>query len=67
MKKESRELRSRRAGAHYGQRCLVSGRPAMKVKVGKREDYVTTEEFLEDMYGQRVLSITLEDGTVLQE
>ena len=51
---DNKPLTTRRNKAHYGDRAIINGRPVANVKSRKTEDYVTLEEFAEDLIGQPV-------------
>jgi len=57
-------LRSRRKNARYGTKTELAGQPVMIVKSGKKEDYVTPEELVEDLYGRPVDHIVFRDPPV---
>lgn len=57
-------LRSRRKNARYGTRTELAGQPVMIVKCGKKEDYVTPEEFVEDMFGRPVDHIVFRENPI---
>ena len=54
-------LRSRRENARYGSRAIVAGRPVAVVKSGKKQDFVTAEEFAEALYGKPVERIVFQE------
>ena len=43
------ELRTRRNKAKYGMRVNVGGIPVIEVKSGKKSDFLTVEEIVEDV------------------
>ena len=56
-------LTSRRNRAHYGDRVFQFGMPVLNVKAGKRTDYVTGVEVVEDLYEKPVQRIIFGDGS----
>ena len=46
------ELRTRRNKAKYGILVNVGGIPVVEVKSGKKTDFLTLEEFAEDVLGK---------------
>lgn len=42
-------LRTRRKKARYGTKVEIAGQPLMVVKSGKKEDFITAEEVVEDL------------------
>lgn len=58
-------LRTRREKAHYGDRMIVGGIPVVRIKAGKKNDYMTAGEVIEDLYGAPIQCIMLKDGTIL--
>lgn len=61
MKKTTVKLESRRKKARYGDKAEIAGTPVAIVKSGKTIDYVTAEEFAEDLYGRAVDHIVFKD------
>lgn len=61
MMRDTEKLESRRKKARYGDRAVIAGIPVAVVKSGKKIDYVTAEEFAEDLYGRAVDHIVFKD------
>ena len=61
VKDQDTVLRTRRAKARYGTRTAIAGIPVLMVKSGKKHDYVTPEELVEDLYGRPVEKIVFKD------
>lgn len=51
MMSRKEKLFSKREKVHYGDYAIIDGKPVAKIKAGKKYDYVTAEEFAEDLYG----------------
>ena len=51
---EEKMLTTRRSHARYGDRMWIAGIPVAVIKSGKRTDFLTAEEFVEDLYGRPV-------------
>ena len=64
-KENGEPLKTKRKCARYGSRVVVAGNPMMVVKQGNKEDYLTPEEFLQDMYQKTVKAIVFEDGEII--
>lgn len=47
-------LRTRRTGLRYGDRVIVKGIPMMIVERGRKVDFMTIEEIVEDVAGKAV-------------
>ena len=47
-------LTTRRNNARYGDKIMIGNRPAAWIKSCKSEDFLTAEEFAEDLYGRPV-------------
>lgn len=47
-------LRTRREKAHYGDKVMIGETPAVKIKAGKKNDYMTATEVVEDLYGMPI-------------
>jgi hypothetical protein len=43
-------MRTNRNKAHYADKCYVGNQPVVVIKVGKKTDYLTAVEFLEELY-----------------
>lgn len=56
-------LKTKRNDVHYGDEDNHFGIPVANVKGGKRTDYLTAWEFVEDLYKKKVKQITFEDDT----
>ena len=54
-------LRTRRKKARYGTKVEIAGQPLMVVKSGKKEDFITAEEIVEDLYGKPVDHIVFKE------
>lgn len=54
-------LRTRRKKARYGTMITVKGKPAAMVKSGSKTDFITPEEFAEDVYGKPVDHIVFKE------
>ena len=54
-------LRTRREKARYGTMVTVKGKPAAMVKSGTKKDFITPEEFAEDVYGKPVDHIVFKE------
>ena len=61
LREQDTVLRTRRAKARYGTKTAIAGRPVLMVKSGKKRDYVTPEELVEDLYGKPVAKIIFKD------
>ncbi len=48
------KLRTRRTGLRYGDRVIVRGIPMMVVERGRKVDFMTIEEIVEDVAGKAV-------------
>ena len=48
------KLRTRRTGLRYGDRVIVRGIPMMVVERGRKVDFMTIEEIVEDVTGKAV-------------
>lgn len=55
------ELRTRRNKAKYGILVNVGGIPVVEVKSGKKTDFLTLEEFAEDVLGKPIDHIVFKD------
>ena len=55
-------LRSRREKARYGSRAFVAGKPVAVIKAGRKSDFVTAEEFAEELYGKPVKRIVFQEA-----
>ena len=53
-------IRTPRKGARLGDLTMVNGKPALRVKVGKTEDYILPEEFVEAICGAPVAAIVFQ-------
>lgn len=60
---ENNALTTRRSHARYGDREFVGGIPVAVIKSGKRTDFITAEEFVEDLYGKRIDHIVFKEET----
>ena len=54
-------LRTRHKGAKYGTMGTVDGRNVVIVKSRKKEDFITAEEIIEDLYGKPVDHIVFKE------
>lgn len=61
MKDHEIDLRTRRQNAKYGTKIEIAGQPLMIVKSGKKRDYITAEEIVEDLYGRPVDHIVFKE------
>ena len=59
--KKADKLYSRRSGTRYGTRVLVGDKPAVHVQSRGKQDYITPEEIIEDLYGKKVEEIVFKD------
>ena len=55
-------LRSRRENARYGSRAFIAGKPVAVIKAGRKSDFVTAEEFAEELYGKPVKRIVFQEA-----
>ena len=63
---DNKPLTTRRNKAHYGDRKMIGNTPAAWVKAGKREDFLTAEEFAEDLYGIPVDHIVFKKPALIE-
>lgn len=63
MVEEKKLLKTRRRNARYGNREVVGGVPVAVIKSGKNTDFITAEEFVEDLYGREVDHIVFKDNS----
>lgn len=63
----SRPLVTKRKKARYGDLVLVAGRPLMVIKSGSKEDFITPQELLEDLFDKPIEAIVFADGEILKE
>ena len=54
-------IRTPRKGARLGDLTMVNGKPALRVKAGKTEDYILPEEFVEAICGVPVAAIVFQE------
>ena len=59
-RKEGCRLKTRRSEATYGYYATIGKRPVAHIKTKGKEDILTAEEFLEDLYGRKVKEIIFE-------
>lgn len=57
----SKPLKTRRKSARYADRVMVGETPVALIKSAKNEDFLTAEEFIEDLYGKKVKKIEFEE------
>ena len=55
-------LRTRREKARYGNRAIIAGKPVAVIKAGRKSDFVTAEEFAEELYGKPVKRIVFQEA-----
>ena len=58
-------LRTRREKAHYGDKVMIGETTAVKIKAGKKNDYMTATEVVEDLYGMPIQYIMFKNGIKL--
>ena len=58
---QSTPLRSRRQRARYADKTFVGNTPVALIKSGGKQDFVTAEEFAEDLYGKPVDHIVFKE------
>ena len=54
-------LKTRRKKARYGDKTEIAGVPVAIIKSGKQTDFLTAEEFAEDLYGKPVDHIVFKE------
>lgn len=54
-------LTTKRTGARYGNKATIGNKPVAWVKSAKKEDFLTPEEFVEDVYGKPVDHIVFKE------
>ena len=60
-RKEQDRLLTRQNRVHYGDREFIEGTPVARIKSRGKIDYVTVEEFAEDLFGRKVEAIVFCD------
>ncbi|MCD7825530.1 MAG: hypothetical protein LUH14_06185 [Clostridiaceae bacterium] len=60
------ELRSPRENIHYADKRMLGKKPLIWLRQGKKEDFMTPEEFVGNLYGREVakLNIIFKDEVV---
>ena len=61
----NKSLMTRRTKAHYGDKAFMAGNPVVVIKAGGKTDFVTPEEFLEDLYGKPVERIVFKKQVLM--
>ncbi|MBQ8945356.1 MAG: hypothetical protein IJ058_14355 [Lachnospiraceae bacterium] len=58
--KGDRRLKTRRNEATYGYYGTIGQKPVAHIRTNGKEDILTAEEFIEDLYGKKVKEIVFE-------